>query len=201
MSDKTICPNCGYDGSPGADYCARCGRKLKPSSVEMAGKFDRFIDNLNTMHFGILGLLLLIPVGILSEYLIVSKLSFNFSVLLVALMIGGGYAYLGWELVTKSSTRQLLLRLLLMVGGIMVSLLAILIIDQMLLNFSIDSTETVTFRMPGVYAESSISARRAVIDNAPPYSLFVIVYGMISSGIGNTFHRARNSFQTAGEQT
>jgi hypothetical protein len=153
------------------------------------------------MHFGILGLLLLIPVGIISEYLIVSKLSFGFSVLLMALMIGGGFAYLGWGLVTMSSTRQFSLRLVLIVGGIMVSLLVILIINQMLLNFSMDSTETVSFRMPGLYAESSIGARRAVIDNAPPYWLVVVVFGMISAGIGNIFHRAQNSFQMAGEQT
>ncbi len=199
MSDRPICPNCGYEGPPGADYCARCGRKLKGASVGIAGKFNRWIDNLTPTHLGILALLLLIPVGSLSEYLIVSKLSFGFSVLLMALIIGYGFAYLGWEYLTMSSTRKYLSRLFILISGLVASLLVILFIDQALLSFTLNGTKSVIYRMPGVYAESSISTRRAVIDNAPPYWLFVIVYGISASVIGNMIHRARNSFLMAAE--
>jgi hypothetical protein len=199
MSDKPICPNCGYEGPLGADYCARCGRKLRHSSVGIAGKYNRWIERLTPTHLGILGLLLLIPVGSLSEYLIVSKLSFVFSVFLMALMIGCGFAYLGWEYLTMSPPRKYLSRLFILISGLVVSFLFILLIDQALLPFILSGTESVVFRMPGVYAESSISARRVVIDNAPPYWLFVIVYGIVSSLIGNIIHRARNSFLMAAE--
>ena len=199
MSDQRICPNCGYEGPPGADYCARCGRKLKGASVGIAGKYNRWIDNLTPTHLGILGLILLIPVGILSEYLIVSKLSYGFSVFLMALMIGCGFAYLGWEFLTMSSIRKYLSRLVILISGLVVSLLVILFIDQALLLLTLNGSETVIYRIPGIYAESSISTRRAVIDNAPPYWLFVIVYGMISSVIGNIIHRVRNIFLMAAE--
>ena len=199
MSDKLICPKCGYEGPPGAEYCARCGRKLKHTSVGIVRKFNRWIDSLTPTHLGILGLLLLIPVGSLSEYLIVSKLSFGFSVLLMALVIGCGFAYLGWEYLTMSSPRKVLSRLLILISGLVVSLLVILFIDQALLLLTSNGAESIIFRMPGVYAESSIGTRRAVIDNAPSYWLLVIVYGVASSVIGNILHRARNSFQMAAE--
>jgi hypothetical protein len=199
MSDKLICPNCGYEGPSDAEYCARCGRKLRHTSVGIVGKFNGWIDSLTPTHLGILGLLLLIPVGSLSEYLIVSKLSFGFSVLLMALVIGCGFAYLGWEYVTMSSPRKYLSRLVILISGLVVSLLVIYFIDQTLLLLTSNGTESIIFRMPGVYAESSIGTRRVVIDNAPSYWLLVIVYGVASSVIGNILHRARNSFQMAAE--
>jgi hypothetical protein len=199
MSDQPICPKCGYEGPPGAEYCARCGRKLKRTSVGIVEKFNRWIDSLTPTHLGMLGWILLIPVGSLSEYLIVWKLSFGFSVFLMALMIGCGCAYLGWEFLTLSSPRKVLSRCFILISGLLVSLLVIYFIDQALLPFTVNGTESVIYRMPGVYAESSVNTRRVVIDNTPSYWLLVIVYGVGASVIGNIIHRARNSFLLAAE--
>ena len=199
MSDQRICPNCGYGGPPGAAYCARCGRRLEGANAGIAGKYYRWIDRLTPTHLGILGLILLIPIGSLSEYLIVSKLSFGFSVFLMAMVIGCGFAYLGWECLAMSSPRKVLSRCFILISALAVSLIVIYFIDQALLLLTSNGTESVIYRMPGVYAESSASTRRAVIDNAPPYGLFVIVYGMGASVIGNIIHRARDSFLLAAE--
>ena len=149
------------------------------------------------MHLGFLGLLLLIPVGGLAEYLIVAKLSFRSLVLLMALIVGGGFAYLGWEVFRMSSSRQTFLRFLFVFACVVVALLGILIINQVLLHYSMDGTETVIYQVPGVYAESSVNTRRAIINNVPPYWVFVIIYGIISSAIGYLIHKVRNSFQMA----
>ena len=141
------------------------------------------------MHLGFLGLLLLIPVGGLTEYLIVAKLSFRSLVLLMALIVGGGFAYLGWEVFRMSSSRQTFLRFLFVFACVVVALLGILIINQVLLHYSIDGTETVIYRVPGVYAESSVNTRRAIINDVPPYGLFVIIYGIFLQRLDISFIR------------
>jgi hypothetical protein len=191
MSDKSVCPRCGYVGPADASYCARCGRALAPLSTRLDGTINRILDNLTPVHLGLLGLLLLILTGMFADHLIVSKLSFSFLLPLVAFTIGSGLAYLGWESYTRSSTRSYLPRMLLVFACIAVSLVGVWLIDRVLLYAFTDGSDMVVYRIPGVYAESDTGSRRALMADVPPYWLAVMSYGVLTAALGNLIHRAR----------
>jgi hypothetical protein len=189
MAEMAVCHNCGNECPSDANYCAHCGQKLMRSGDETVDKFYGLINKLTPIHLLILGLLLLVIVGSLSEYLLVSKLSFGFSVTLVVLVIGGGLAYLGWKVHSMTSIRKFLLRMLIVFASIGASLFIIRILDRVLLYVFTDANEMVFYRMPGVYVASSVGTRRVTIENAPPYWLIVTAYGVVLSVIGNFAQR------------
>lgn len=96
MSKGPTCPHCGYVGPEDARLCAHCGRSLIPLGARLAERIDSIFDRLAPPHIWVLGLVLLILIAVFSTHLIVWKLSFRFLIVVMALGIGGGMAYLGW---------------------------------------------------------------------------------------------------------
>lgn len=125
MSKTPICPHCGYVGPEDARFCAHCGRALIPLGARLAERINSIFDELAPIHIWVLGLVLPILIGVLSHHLIVWKLSFRSLVVVMALGIGGGMAYLGWECCTPISVQRLLLRVLLVFVCVALWLVAI----------------------------------------------------------------------------
>ncbi|MGD8815187.1 MAG: zinc ribbon domain-containing protein [Anaerolineales bacterium] len=191
MSENMKCHNCGTDCLIDDNFCAHCGQKLKLSSDEVVDKLYAYISQLTPMHLVVLGFLLLAVLGSLTEYLLVSKLSFGFSVFLLVVVISGGLVYLGYKTHSMTSLREYLLRMLIVFAFMGASLLIILVFDRVLLFLFANGPEMVVYRMPGVYVASSAGTRRVTIENAPPYWLVVMVYGIILTVFGNIAHRTR----------
>jgi hypothetical protein len=156
----------------------------------LAGRVGDIFDKLAPTYIWVLGLALLISIGVLSNRLIIWRLSFGFSILAVALLIGGGMSYLGWAYSAPISTQRLLLRMVLVLAGVVVSLVAIDLIDDVLLVQCTEGANRVIYRIPGVYAELAPGSRRMIIDNAPPYWMGVTAYGLLAAFIGHLIHRA-----------
>ena len=192
MSEKPVCHRCGYVGPVDARYCARCGRALVPPSVRLTRSTNRILSNLSPFHIGFLGLVLSVPISVFVDRLIVTKLSFPLSLVLLALVIGCGFAYLGWQWNVPLSSRSHLVRMLLVFVCIGVFLVAVWWIDRGLLSFLTDSTHQAVYEVPGVYVESSPGFRRlSIASDVPPYWLVAMIYGALTAVAGNLIHRAR----------
>jgi hypothetical protein len=159
----------------------------------LAERIDSVFDKLAPTHIWVLGLLLLILIGVFSTHLIVWKLSFRFLIVVMALGIGGGMAYLGRECSATPSTQRLLFRMLLVFVCVALWLVAIRLIDSVLLLLYANGAGRAVYRIPGVYAELSAGSRRLFIDNVPPYWLGVTLYGLLTAVIGYLIHRAATS--------
>ena len=193
MSEKPICHRCGYVGSVDAHYCAHCGRALVPLSVRLPRSINRILSNLSPFHIGFLGLVLSVAISAFAARLIVTELSFPLSLVSLALAIGCGYAYLGWQWNEPLSSRSRLVRKLLGFGCIGVCLVAVWLVDRGLLSLLSDRTHMVVYEVPGVYRESSPGFRHMSTESDVllPYWLVVMIYGVLTAVAGNLVHRAR----------
>jgi hypothetical protein len=161
----------------------------------LAERINSIFDKLAPVSIWVLGLVLLILIGILSNHLIVWKLSFRSLIVVMALGIGSGMAYLGWECFAPISTQRLLFRMLLVFVCLVLSLVALPIIDSGLLLLYTSGADRVVYRIPGVYAELSAGSRRLFIDNVPPYWLGVTLYGLLTAVIGHLIHRTASAIR------
>ncbi|MGD8813671.1 MAG: zinc ribbon domain-containing protein [Anaerolineales bacterium] len=193
MSETTICKICGTEFASDANFCAQCGQKLKLSRDQVLDKVYQIVTKLTPIHLVVLGLLLLAILGGLSEYLLISKLSFGFSVLLMVLVISGGAAYSGWIIGSMSPVRKVVLRTLIVFACVGASLVVVLLLDRVLLQLLVGGEKMVFLRMRGVTVASAPGTRQATINNAPPYWLIVMVLAAVVFVIGNLAQRLRET--------
>lgn len=191
MNEKSVCRRCGYEGPVDARYCARCGRALVPLSARLTDKIDHVVEAISPLHIGLLGLAILVPASMFAENLIVTKLSFPFSLALMALVFGCGYAYLGWQWEMPRSNRSLLMRVLMVFAGVVIFLIVVWLIDRTLLSLLTDRARMVVYDIPGVYIEASSGLRRISIgSNVPPYWFVVLVFSILIAFTSNLIRKA-----------
>jgi hypothetical protein len=184
---------CGTECASDANFCAQCGQRLKLSRDQVVDRLYQIITKLTPVHLVVLGLLLLIILGSLSEYLMISKLSFGFSVFLMVLVISGGAAYAGWIMGSMPSVRKVVLRTLIVFASMGASLIVVLLLDRVLLLLLVGGQEMVFYRMRGISVASAPGTRQATIYDAPPYWLIVMVYAAVVFVIGNLAQRLREA--------
>jgi hypothetical protein len=191
MNERSVCRRCGYMGLVDARYCARCGLALAPLSTRLTDRVDHVLKNISPLYIGFLGLVILILTSMFADRLIVTKLSFPFSLVLIALVFGCGNAYLGWQWEKPSSSRVLLMRILMVFAGMVIFLIVVWLIDITLLSFLTDRVPMVEYDIPGVYVEASTGFRRISIGpNVPPYWFVVMIYSVLAGVIGNLIQKA-----------
>ena len=190
--EPIVCRRCGHTGPGDARYCARCGRALVPLRVRSTGAIGRWLDNLSPRYVGLLGLIALVPIGLLVEHLLVNVgLYLPLSFLLLALAISLGCAHLGWYWHTPSPARRRLVRVFLVLAGLGLSLVAIWWIDRAFLSTLTDNGRTIVSDIPGVHLEASAGSSRLLwVSSPPPYWLFVMIYAALAAVAGNLIHRA-----------
>jgi hypothetical protein len=193
MSEKRICNRCGYVGPEDAHYCAHCGRALVPLSVRLKRSINLILSNLSPLHIGFLGLVISVAISALAARLVVTKLSFPFSLVLLALVIGFGYAYLGWQWNELLSNRSRLVRMLMIFVCIGLGLVAVWLVDRGLLSLLSDRAHMVMYEIPGIYRESSTGFRYMSIESGVllTYGLAVMIYGVLAAVAGNLVRRVR----------
>ena len=192
MTEKTICPRCGYKGPEDARYCAHCGRALVPLGIRLTRRINLVLNNLSPVHIGLLGLVISIAISTSVAHLVVMELSFPLSLIAIALIIGCGYVYLGWQWNEQSSSRNRLVRMLLVFACIGLCLGAVWLVDRWALSLLSDETYTVLFEIPGVYRESSSNIRHVSVESGIllPYGLVVMTSGVMITIAGFLVHRA-----------
>lgn len=192
MSEKPVCHRCGYEGPVDARYCAHCGRALETPSARFKKRINRIMSNLSPFHIGFLGLVLSVATSLFADRLIVTELSFPLSLVSLALVIGCGYAFLGWHWNASMSSRSHLVRMLLVFVCMGVFLVAVWFVDWGLLSLLSDRTRMVVYKVPGIYRESSPGFRHMSIDSdVLPYWLVAMIYGVLTAVAGNLIHRTR----------
>ncbi|MDY7077702.1 MAG: sensor histidine kinase [Chloroflexota bacterium] len=190
MSEKSICRRCGYAGADDARYCARCGRALVPLRARTSNTARIWLDSLSPPYVGLLGLFAFIPISLLADYLLVeSGLYFVLSQVMLALVIGLGSGYLGWLWDKPLSNRDQFKRMLFVLFGMAILLVAVRMMDRALLSAFTDSGRTVVSDIPGVHLEATSDHRRTRISNAPPYWLVAIAYALLAAIVGNLIHK------------
>jgi hypothetical protein len=189
MDEKTVCNRCGYEGLGDALYCAHCGHRLVPLNLRVKRSGNRILSNLSSFHIGILGLILSVPISFFAGYLIVTELSFPFSLVPLALVIGCGYTYVGWHLHSPLSNRTLLRQVLFTFACMGILLVLVWLVDRGLLSLLSDRTHLVIYEIPGIYRESSPGFRRLSIDSNLSYWLIAMIYGVLAFLAGNLVHR------------
>jgi hypothetical protein len=187
MTEKPICPRCGYIGPVDARYCAHCGRALVPLGIRLTRSINLILSNLSPFHLGLLGLVISVAISALTAHLVVMEFSFPLSLIACALVIGCGYAYLGWQWNEQFSNRNRLVRMLLVIVCIGLCLVAVWLVERWLLRLVSDRTHMVLFKVPGVYRESSPGFRHMSIESGVllPYGLAVMTYGVLAAIAGN----------------
>ena len=194
MSEYTVCPRCSYEGPEDAHYCAHCGWAFEPARVRLGSSLNRTLSELSPLHLAILGLVLSILISAFVERLIISELSYQLSLLPIALIIGCGYAYLGWYSSSPRSNRSILVNMLSVFASMGVLLAAVWIVDTGLLSYLSDGSHTVVYEVPGVHVVSAPGFRRVSIGpEVPPYWLLTLIYGALAFGGGHLIQRARFS--------
>ncbi len=190
--ETIVCRRCGHTGPGDARYCARCGQALVPLRVRTTGTIHRLLDSLAPRTIALLGLIALVPIGVLVELLLVDVgLFLPFSFVLLALVTGSGCAYLGWTWHTPASGHQRLARVLLVLIGLGLSLVAIRWIDKAFLSTLADNGQTIVTDIPGVHLEASNGFKRLLkVTSPPPYWLFFVIYATLAAVAGNLIHRA-----------
>jgi hypothetical protein len=191
MSEKTVCPHCGYAGPVDARFCAQCGRALVSPGVRWIVSINRILDNLSPIHIGFLGLILSVLISVFVDRLIVTELAFPLTLVPIALVIGCGYAYLGWHGKALLSSRSHLVRMLVIFVCMGVILVAVWLVDRGALSLLSDRTHMVVYEVPGVYRESSPGFRKlSIASSVPPYWLAAMVYGVLIAVFSNLIHGA-----------
>jgi hypothetical protein len=165
----------------------------------LSSSIHRILGGFSPLHIGFLGLVLSIPTSVFAGHLIVMRFSLPLSLFLLALVIGGGYAYLGWQWKTSPSIRTHLVRTLLVFACMAVLLAIVLMVDRALLISLTDDGRTVVYDIPGVHIEASGPIRQIAIVNDPPYWLAVMIYGILTAVGGSLAQQvhARWSIRTA----
>jgi hypothetical protein len=149
------------------------------------------LGRLSRVHIGLLGLALLVPISVLTAHLIVSGLSFRWSLLLLALVLGCGCAYLGWEWSTSVISDRRITRMLLTYACIGILVATVWLVDRVWLGILNAGGHEVVYAVPGVHLEASVEGRRLVMVDAPPYWLPVMLYGIAAAAVGSLIRRAR----------
>jgi ribosomal protein L40E len=193
MPENPVCHRCGYVGPVDARYCAHCGHSFDPLSSRLKRGVNRILSNLSPFHIGFLGLILSVPISVFADHLIVTKLSFPLSLVPLAVGIGFGYAYLGWHWNTRLSSRNRIVRMLLVFGSMFFFLVTIWLVDMGLLSLLSDRTHMVVYEVPGVYRESSPGFRHLSIDSDLFYWLVVMIYSALAAIVGYFIHRVRSA--------
>jgi signal transduction histidine kinase len=193
--ETIVCRRCGHTGPGDARYCARCGLALTPLRVRTTGTIQRLLDNLSPRTIALLGLIALVPIGLLVEHLLIDVgLYLPFSLVLLALVTGSGCAYLGWYWFTPTSGRHRLIRVLLVLAGLGLSLVAIRWIDRASLSTLAGNGQTIVSDIPGVHLEAvnGLNGLKRVhrVSSPPPYWLFFVIYATLTAIAGNLIHRA-----------
>ncbi len=191
MSEPTVCRRCGYIGPEDARYCARCGRAIDSLGVRLRRGFDRILSSLSPLHVGLLGLALSIPIAVFADRLMVMRFSIPFSLALLGLVIGGGYAYLGWQWNMPRPLGSRLGRMLLVLAGTGFALAVVWLIDRALLSVLTAGGDVMVYEIPGVHIEAIGGARRMWIGDVPPYWLAVVTYAVLAAAVGNLICRMR----------
>lgn len=190
MSEKPVCRRCGYVGPADARFCANCGRSLIPLKFRLRGSVDQILDNLSSFHIGFLGLVFLGLISAYAQHLIVLELSFPLSLVPLALVLGCGFAYMGWHWHASLPNRRYFVRMLLVFVCMAGCLVAIWLVDMGLLSSVTDKTNMVMYEIPGVYRESTAEFRRMSIDASDlTYGLAVMLYGVLTAVAGYLIHR------------
>ncbi len=193
MSEKTVCRRCGYKGPADARYCAHCGRALVPPGMRLQASVNRILDGLSSLHLALLAVVLAAGLSVLAHHLLVMELSITLSLVPMALVLGSGYAYLGWSWRTQASARSHLVRKLLIFLGMGILLLAVWLLDWGLVRLLSDGTRVIVYEIPGLHAESSPGHRMlTVLAGIPPYWLVAMLYGAIT-GVGGYLIRSARS--------
>ena len=189
MSEQTVCRRCGYEGPSDARYCAHCGRALVPPRERFALRMNRILDRLSPLHLGLIGLALSVPISLFAHHLLVIELSIPLSLLPMALVLGGGFAYLGWDWQMQASSRSHLVRMLWVFVGMGVLLAAVWLVDRGLLTLLSDSAHMIVYEIPGVYRESSPGYRHLSIDSNLSYWIVALLYGALTAVGGYLIER------------
>jgi hypothetical protein len=203
VPDKPICQRCGYIGPEGARYCAHCGCALTPLRTRLTSKVDRLLNSVSPFHLALLGLVALVPIGFLSNHLLISiGLYFPLSLILLALAIGAGGACLGWVWSTPLSNRSRLTRVLLVLVSMGLSLMVIWQLDRAFLSSLANSDRTIVSDIPGVHLETSGGYKHLhSVSSPPPYWPITIGYTLLtavaSSLIRKVFKSRQQSYDGA----
>jgi len=192
MSEKPVCHRCGYMGPEDALYCAHCGRALVPLGIRLTRSINLILSNLSPFHIGFLGLVISVAISAFAAHLVVMELSFPLSLVPLALVIGCGYAYLGWQWNELLTNRSRLVRILLVYVCIGLCLGAVWLVDRRLLSLLSDRSHMVVYEIPGVYRESSSTIRHMSVESGIllPYGLVVMAYCVMIAIAGFLVHRA-----------
>jgi cadmium resistance protein CadD (predicted permease) len=83
------------------------------SNRPLTRSIDRTLSNLSPFHIGFLSLILSVLSSAFAGRLVATELSFSLSLIPLALVIGCGYAYLGWQWHAPLSSRSRIVRMLL----------------------------------------------------------------------------------------
>jgi len=190
MSEKPVCRRCGYVGPADARFCAHCGRSLIPLKVRLTRSGNRILDNLSLLHIGFIGLVLAGLISAYAQHLIVIELSFPLSLVPLALVIGCGFATLGWHWHAQLPSRRYFVRMLLVFVCMAGCLVAVWLLDMGLLSSVTDKANMVVYEIPGVYRQSTAEYRRMSIDASDlTYGLVVMLYGLLTAVAGYLIHR------------
>jgi hypothetical protein len=151
---------------------------------------NRILDSLSPFHIGLLGLVLSFLISAFADHLIVIRLSFPWSLVPLALVLGSGFAYLGWHWHSSLPGRRYLVRMLLVFACMAGCLAVIWTVDNGLLSILTGKTHPVVYEIPGIYRQSTAEFTRMSIDsNDLSYGLVVMVYGWLAAVAGNLIHR------------
>lgn len=190
MSEKPVCPRCGYVGPVDARFCAHCGRSFIPLKVRLTRSGNRILDNLSPLHIGFLGLVLAGLISAYAQHLIVLGLSFPLSLVPLALVIGIGFVTLGWHWHASLPDRRYFVRMLLVFVCMAGCLVVVSLVDRELLSSVTDKANMVVYEIPGVYRQSTAEFRRMSIDASDlTYGLVVMLYGILTAVAGYLIHR------------
>jgi hypothetical protein len=148
---------------------------------------DQWLNSLSPLLLVLLGLTALIPIGFLSNHLLVSLgLYFPLSLYLLILVIGAGGATLGWVWSRPQSNRHRLTQVLLVLVSMSLLLLIIWQLDRAFLSAIANSDRVIVSDIPGVHLEAHGGyKRRHVVSSPPPYGLITMGARLLIAGFSN----------------
>jgi hypothetical protein len=200
MSETNVCRRCGYAGPADARYCARCGRSLVPFGTHLADCANRLLDGVSPLHVALLGLVALVPLGWLANHFLVhTGLYLRSSLLLLALIIGLGGAYVGWLWKMPLSNRRRLVRVLIVFAAMGLLLAAVWGLDTVLSVLLADGGRVIVLDIPGVHLEASAGYRHVhIVSSPPPYWLVTMGYVILCAVAGSMIYKVYANRPNAG---
>jgi hypothetical protein len=148
----------------------------------------------------LLGLVALVPLGWLANYLLVhTGLYLGSSLLLLALIIGLGGAYVGWLWKMPLSNRRRLVRVLVAFAAMGLLLAAVWWLDTVLSALLTGGDRVIVLDIPGVHLEASAENRHVhIVSSPPPYWLLAMGYVILCAVAGSMIHKVFTSRPNAG---